>query len=146
MSAFLEKTLRHDEGLKKQNGLHIPYQDDKGYWTLGIGHLIDSRKGGGISDEVAQFMLECDIRDKRADARSLPWFSGLNQPRQDVIVMMIFNLGLEGVKGFRGMIRCIQSGDWSGAKQEMLDSKWHNNDVHERAERLADIMESGEYP
>ena len=33
------------------------YQDSMGFWTIGVGRLIDARKGGGISQEESRYLL-----------------------------------------------------------------------------------------
>lgn len=33
------------------------YQDSLGYWTIGVGFLIDGRKGGRLPDAVRDFVL-----------------------------------------------------------------------------------------
>jgi GH24 family phage-related lysozyme (muramidase) len=36
---------------------YIPYKDDEGLWTIGIGRLIDQTKGGGLhADEIELFL------------------------------------------------------------------------------------------
>jgi lysozyme len=49
MVANIAEQLRRDEG----EVLHA-YQDKYGYWTIGVGRLIDARKGGGISVEESR--------------------------------------------------------------------------------------------
>ncbi len=44
LAQSITQQLRRDEG----EVLHA-YQDSLGYWTIGIGVLIDKRKGGGIT-------------------------------------------------------------------------------------------------
>lgn len=41
--ALLVAELERDEGFRAK-----PYRDSKGYWTVGIGRLIDKRRGGGL--------------------------------------------------------------------------------------------------
>ena len=38
--------LRREEG-----SIPHAYQDHLGFWTIGVGRLIDERKGGGLSPE-----------------------------------------------------------------------------------------------
>ena len=37
------------------------YPDSEGWLTIGIGHLIDKRKGGAISQRVSRLLFEDDI-------------------------------------------------------------------------------------
>lgn len=123
------------------------YQDSapEKYWTIGVGRLIDKRKGGGISHEEAMFLLGNDIDAKLTDAARFTWFGTLNDVRQNVILNMLFNLGFDGVSKFVKMTAAIKVGDWAEAAAQMLDSDW-KNDVGSRAYELAQMMETGEWP
>jgi GH24 family phage-related lysozyme (muramidase) len=73
------------------------YQDSLGYWTIGVGHLIDKRRGGGITQKISRLLLEDDIAHATASARaSFDWIDQLDPVRQDVIVMLTFNMGVGG--------------------------------------------------
>lgn len=138
MTESLEEMLvRHESEV-----LHA-YQDSEGYWTIGVGILIDQRVGGGITKEESRFILRNRIRMKAEEAKTFPWYEKLNNPRKQVILNMLFNLGLTRFSNFKKMIACIDSGDYSGAAREMLDSKWAKQ-VKGRAVELAQIMEQGE--
>ena len=47
----LPAKLRREEGSRPH-----AYQDHLGFWTIGVGRLIDVRKGGGLSPERAMRM------------------------------------------------------------------------------------------
>ncbi len=72
----------------------------------------------------------------------IPWWSGLNLPRQAVLLNMSYNLGVGGLMGFPHMLASAEAGDYSRAADEMLNSKWARQ-VRNRANRLAGQMESG---
>ena len=127
--------LRRDEGV-------IPhaYQDSLGYWTIGVGHLIDKRKGGKIPDVIIDMLLRYDIDEKIAELNEkLPWWGFLDEPSQRVIVNMAFNLGVEGLLGFKKFMDALKDGDRNRAASEMLNSKWAEQ-VGARATRLAAII------
>ena len=65
-------------------------------------------------------------------------------PRQDVFIEMVFNMGPSRVAGFRNMLQAFRDEDWELASVEMLDSKWARQ-VGVRANRLAKIMSDGKY-
>src|SRR3990167_3019116 len=89
------------------------YKDSLGYLTIGIGHLIDKRKGGSIPQRLSRIMFEDDIAMHTAEARAnFDWFDMLDAVRQDVIVMLLFNMGLGGVQGFHNMLAAIQVHDY----------------------------------
>lgn len=127
--------LRRDEGV-------IPhaYQDSLGYWTIGVGHLIDKRKGGKMPDVIIDMLLRYDIDEKIAELNEkLPWWGFLDEPSQRVIVNMAFNLGVEGLLKFGKFMDALKDGDRNRAASEMLDSKWAEQ-VGARATRLATII------
>jgi len=134
----LRKELIRDEG-------DIPhaYQDSLGYWTIGIGHLIDKRKGGGLSEAARKFIFEEDLREKEADLdKALPWWRELSDARQRVLVNMCFNLGIGGLLGFKNTLAYIKAGDYEAAAKGMLNSKWATQ-VGDRAVRLSEMMRKG---
>ena len=114
------------------------YQDSLGYWTIGIGHLIDKRKGGGIPQRISRELLEDDISVATVHCRiAFPWFDGLDPVRQDAIVNLCFNLGIEGLKKFHNMLAAIEKQDWPQAAYELFNSLWAKQ-VQER--RRVDLM------
>lgn len=148
-TVIIQHLLIEDEGLRE-----FPYFDCcgkffrkcnckvQGKLTVGIGRNLEDV---GISEEESIYLQLNDIK-KAADLveRSFPWFATLNTPRRVVIMSMAFNLGIVGLKGFKKMITCIESGDFSSAAKHMLDSLWATQ-VRERAIRLARIMKSGQF-
>lgn len=123
--------------------LHV-YSDHLGFLTLGVGRLVDQRKGGGISQDESRYLLANDIRRCMAIARQWEWFDKLNWQRQGVIVCMLFQLGARGVANFKKMIAALDRGDYEAAADEMLDSGWHTQ-TKERCERMAQIMRSNQW-
>lgn len=138
MTESLEDMLVRHEGMV----LHA-YQDSEGYWTIGAGRLIDKRLNGGITEEEARYLLRNDIQKVVSQAKQFPWYDGLSNPRKQVVLNMIFNLGLTRFSKFRNTIGCISRGEYAEAAKEMLDSTWAKQ-VGKRATELAKIMETGE--
>lgn len=138
--ALLIKELEQDEG----RVLHA-YQDSLGFWTIGIGRLIDRRKGGGISNEEADYLKLNDIaRFKRDLDRYAPWWRSLDPVRQRVIQNLAFNLGADGlVKKWPNTVALIQAGKYREAAAAMRANKVWVGQVKGRAERLARQMETG---
>ena len=138
--ALLIKELERDEG----RVLHA-YQDSLGFWTIGIGRLIDKRKGGGISNEEADYLKANDIaRFKRDLDRHAPWWRNLDPVRQRVIQNLAFNLGADGlVKKWPNTVAMIQKGDYAGAAKAMRGNGVWIGQVKDRGRRLATMMETG---
>lgn len=122
------------------------YQDHLGFWTIGIGRLIDKRKGGGISKEESAYLFANDVADKTAEVRrALPWFARLNEARQGVLLNMAFQMGTEGLLAFKNTLAMIQAGQYDAAADGMLNSKWAREQTPARAKRLADQMRTGKW-
>ena len=133
----LEDQLKRDEGIR----LH-PYQDSVGKWTIGIGRNLSDV---GISEAEATLLLQNDVlAASNALERAFPWVSGLDDVRKAVLVNMAFNMGIAGLAGFKGTLSLIQAGDYAGAAQAMLASKWAEQ-VGPRAQRLSIQLESGNW-
>lgn len=100
------------------------YQDSLGFWTLGIGRLIDIRKGGGITHEEAGLFLLNDIK-KHTDAviQRLPWVFQLSEPRLGVLINMHFQLG-DNLFGFVNTLQLIKDKKYAEAAKAMLQSTW----------------------
>lgn len=134
----LQAELTRDEG-------KVPYvyKDSLGYDTIGIGHLVDKRKGGKLSEAAISFIFNEDVDEAVADLdKALPWWREMTDARQRVLVNMRFNLGLQGLLSFKNTLAMMQKGDYEGAAKGMLNSKWATQ-VGQRAIRLADMMRTG---
>lgn len=138
MSQNLIKQLRDEEG----EVLHA-YEDHLGYLTIGVGRLIDKRKGGGITKEESAYLLNNDIAkvEKQLDER-LSWWRRLDEARQAVIVGMAFQIGTDGLLGFKNTLAMVNDKDYVGASYGMLASKWAKQ-TPERARRMAEQMKTG---
>ena len=131
--------------LREEGAESCAYQDSLGFWTIGVGRLIDSRKGGGLSNEEIDFLLENDIKVKTREVLlALPWVPRLSEPRQAVLIGMAFQMGIGGLLKFKRALGSIEDGQYAEAAVEMLESKW-GNQTPERAYRMAKQMETGEW-
>lgn len=136
--ALLLAELTRDEGWRP-----YAYQDHLGYWTIGVGRLIDQRKGGRLSADEIDYLLQNDVNRFKAELdKELPWWRTLDPVRQRVLVNMAFNLGTAGLLGFKNTLAAVKRGDWSAASAGMLASKWADQ-VGLRAHRLAKMMRTG---
>lgn len=133
----LREQLIRDEGRRL-----FPYHDSVGKLTIGVGRNLDDV---GLSGEEVDLLLDHDIaRAATAVRLRFPWADGLDTVRFSVLVAMAFNLGIEGLSGFRLALAAMERGEWAAAAAEMLDSKWARQ-VGGRAERLAEQLVTGEW-
>lgn len=121
------------------------YQDHLGYWTIGVGHLIDKRKGGALPDYIVDALLDHDINAKTAEVEAaLPWVRTLDEPRRAVLIGMAFQMGLAGLLGFKNTLARVRAGNFEGAASGMLNSKWATQ-TPARAHRMAEQMRTGQW-
>lgn len=132
--------LKRDEGEKLS-----AYQDHLGFWTIGVGILIDARKGGGLLPEESEFIFNNRLRliNKELELR-LPWVKKLDPARRGVLVNMAFQMGFNGLLGFKNTLALIERGEYAKASHEMLGSKWAQQ-TPARANRLSVQMRTGEW-
>jgi hypothetical protein len=59
--------------------LHV-YPDHLGFATIGVGRLVDPRKGGGITQEESRYLLRNDIARRIAECEQRFEWWGLLDP------------------------------------------------------------------
>ncbi|HWW56348.1 MAG TPA: glycoside hydrolase family protein [Sphingopyxis sp.] len=160
----IEAHLRVEEGDKAR-----AYKDHLGYWTIGIGRLIDPRKGGRITAEENAILLANDpsrrggtIMDwtltsaersmllkndvKRFTDAMKDWPSWKrvqsDVPRMVAMASMCFQIGVEGYRDFVNTHKMIAAGQFASAADNMLKSLWAKQ-TPERAARVAAMMRTG---
>ena len=129
------------ERVKKHEGFRSkPYKCSAGKLTIGYGRNLDDT---GISREEANVMLTNDLfkAASKLDKLNLRLYK-INRARKNVLIEMIFNLGLYGVLKFTKMLAAIRLGDYDKAAAEMLNSLW-SKQVGIRANKLSKIMLTG---
>ena len=128
--------------VKTHEGLELkPYLDSSavGVLTIGYGRNLEDR---GITKEEAEMLLLNDLAISTKEGESFGFFKDLTDSRQDVIIEMIFNLGLTRFKKFKKTIKAIENKDFASAADEMLNSKWAGQ-VGQRAITLSNKFRAG---
>jgi len=132
------------EWLKKEEGV-IPhaYQDHLGFWTIGVGRLIDKRKGGGLSSDEIDYLLRNDINRFVAGLeKALPWWNELSSNRKAALTAMAFQMGLKNLLSFKKTLSLIKDRKYNAAAEQMLTSLWAKQ-TPERAKRTAELIRNG---
>lgn len=132
------------EWLKKEEGV-IPhaYQDHLGYWTIGVGRLIDKRKGGGLSADEIDYLLRNDINRFVAGLeKALPWWNELSSNRKAALTAMAFQMGLKNLLSFKKTLALIKDKKYNAAAEQMLTSLWAKQ-TPARAKRTAELIRNG---
>lgn len=134
----LRQQLKDEEGV-----VPYAYQDHLGFWTIGVGILIDKKKKGALLPEEIDFILDNRIRLKTASVeKKLPWTKDLDAPRKAVLIGMAFQMGTDGLLGFTNTLKMIERRQYKEAAAGMLNSLWARQ-TPERAKRMAKQMETG---
>ncbi len=145
MITSLVEQLWRDEGEVKKGGRHVAYKDHLGYLTLGCGRLIDERRGGGLSDAEAEYLLSNDIREKTEELKAaIPWIDSLSETRRSALINMSFQLGVDGLLKFKKTLALIEKKEYHKASKEMLNSLWARQ-TPSRAMRISRQIRTGEW-
>jgi len=109
-----------------RSGKFYPYKDSEGFMTVGYGHLIQKGENfsTGLSPIEADVLLAHDIEKAKSNLRTLG-LGKLPTDIEDYLIIMIFQLGLGGVKQFRKLLAAVKAGDRDGIRRESVDSKWY---------------------
>ena len=121
-----------------------PYRCSADKLSIGVGRNLDDN---GITRIEAMVMLRNDITSTRfALEKAVPGFLGFSAQRRRALIDMCFNLGLTRFLQFKQMLAAIRMGDFCGAADEMLNSKWASQvgkEPGQRAHTLATMMREG---
>jgi hypothetical protein len=99
-----------------------------------------------INQRGREYLQANDIDKALAQLRSrLLCFDRLNDVRQNVLIEMSFQMGVDGLLGFHDMLDAITAQDWAAAAREGLDSKWARIDSPDRARELMEMLRTGEF-
>lgn len=135
----LVEALRRHEGVAS-----FAYEDTEGFITVGVGRCLDPERGLGLSEDEIDYLLMNDIKRCYDELGVFSWFHDLSQVRQEVLINMVFNLGLPAFLKFKKTMALVAEGRYEEASQEMLDSKWARQ-VKGRAIELSEMMRTGQY-
>ena len=127
----LQVELVRDEGLKNS-----AYQDSLGFWTIGVGRLIDRRKGGRLTDEECLFLLRNDIQSCLTDIQSETWYLAADTDgRRRALLNLRFQLGASGLRSFNVFLGYCSNKDWANAAKDLSQTKL----AHQCPDRIARI-------
>ncbi|MGZ8272157.1 MAG: glycoside hydrolase family protein [Methylophilus sp.] len=150
-SPLIDQLGRH-EGFRSR-----VYKCTAGFDTIGYGYCIDKNPLGisyqilnqyrnyGMDKKTAAQLLEREVeRLEHELSGKLPWWSKLGKSRQEALLNMAYNLGVNGLLKFKWTLFHLKHGQYDQAADEMLRSNWAKQ-VGDRAFELARQIESGVY-
>lgn len=136
---LLIKELKIDEGFMPHE-----YKDTLGYSTIGYGRLIDKRKGGGITEAEADYLLGNDVeRVWEQLKKALPWVIDQPEGVQQALSMMAFQMGVKSVTGFSTTLKLIKEGKYSAAADNAMQSLWAKQTPN-RAKKVTSLIRNAD--
>ena len=140
MIADVVERLKTDEGF---NG--YVYLDSRGYSTLGYGFCVDIRCNSPIPAQIATAWLTLRATAAQTTAEAYPWWSSLNDARQNIVVCLLYNLGKPRFDTFVAMQAALAAGNWEEAADQLQDSTWYTQ-VGVRGSLYVQILATGNWP
>ena len=134
------------EQIKEHEGF-VPrtYKDSLGKKTIGFGHLCVEPEQWDDDKEYTREELERvfdkDFDEALKNAESLIGERSINFIAKQVIIEMVFQLGIGGVGKFKKMWSALDKEDYGEASFQMMDSLWAKQTPN-RAEKLSQKMRS----
>ena len=120
----LKERIKSNEGFSSK-----PYKDQLGYLTIGYGHLILPNENILLKKQIHKKELE-EIFEKDFN-KALSKFNNtfksftLNEKESDLLIEMIFQLGIKGCLKFKNLIKNIKKGNKHLVCFDMMDSLWY---------------------
>ena len=149
MNDKLKEMLIKHEGYKLAK-----YSDSRGIATIGVGHNVVAnplptamaeylRDNGEITDSMVEELFESDVGHALDGCHTLyPDYDNFTENRQNALCDFIFNVGIGTAKAFKHTNICINTGDWDGAADGILQSQYAKQ-VHHRAIEVAQLLREG---
>jgi lysozyme len=134
-----------NELIKYEGFSSTPYKDTMGYWTIGIGHKLDTKDYNEFRNKIITFQealatLKEDLSEVMKQIKiKLPWIESIPLDKQDILLNMAFNIGVTGLMKFKNMLEAVKNKDYKKASLEMINSDWANQ-VKNRSMKMAKKM------
>ena len=136
------------ESVKQHEGYRNKvYLDTLGKRTVGVGHLCTEdwwEDDKEYEEEFLMKILEEDLQEAIEGASTLMLqhdCSDIDEKAHEIIIEMVFQLGMTGVSKFKNMWKALSEHNYTGASYEMLDSKWAKQTPN-RAKSMAELLKS----
>ena len=115
--------------IKKNEGFSLkPYKDQLGYYTIGFGHLIRKNEDRYFKTKYKKKYLEqifqLDFNKALNDYKKFLYKKNHKKNDKELLIEMVFQLGLSGVLKFRKMLFYLNKRQKYMVCLQMLDSLW----------------------
>jgi len=120
----LKKRIKKNEGFSTK-----PYKDQLGFLTIGYGHLILSNEKFFLKKKVNKQKLERvflnDFNKALKDFHKHFKHLSSNKKESELLIEMIFQMGIERVKKFSKLLTYMRKGYKHLVCFEMMSSLWY---------------------
>lgn len=141
--------LNYEEGYRER-----PYIDTEGFPTVACGIKIGPKGAPlsnyifsvprGVGDVWLQVFTDKVIAQCSLTPSIRAALQKCNPARADILYSMAYQMGVNGLAGFKNTLAMISAGKFDEASSGMLNSKWARQTPN-RARRHAEVMRSGSY-
>ena len=120
----LKERIKLNEGFSSK-----PYKDQLRYLTIGYGHLILSNEKillkKQINKKELEEIFEKDFKKALSDFNNTFKSLTLNKKVSELLIEMIFQLGIKGCLKFKNLIKNIKKRNKHLVCLDMMDSLWY---------------------
>ena len=120
----LKERIKSNEGFSSK-----PYKDQLGYLTIGYGHLILSNENILLKKKIhkkeLEEIFEKDFKKALSNFNNTFKSFTLNEKESELLIEMIFQLGIKGCLKFKNLIKNIKKGNKHLVCFDMMDSLWY---------------------
>ena len=145
----MEKLLLLKNKIKKNEGFRSePYLDSLGHPTIGYGHLITKKEKKKFQNKFSKKFLSSlfdkDFRKALTAYKNNFNYKKHSKDTKEVLIEMIFQLGIKKQKKFVKMNKHMQNNDMFLAALEMKNSLWYKQ-TPKRVDGLINLLLKKEY-
>ena len=138
----LKKRIKLNEGYSPK-----PYKDQLGYLTIGYGHLILSNEKILLKKKIhkkeLEEIFEKDFKKALSNFNSTLRSFTSNKKEKELLIEMIFQLGIKGFLKFKNLIKNMKKGNKHLVCLDMMESLWYKQTPN-RVKTLIEIFLNNE--
>ena len=122
------------ENIKLEEGFSgVVYQDHLGFDTIGYGCKMP------LTKNEAELILNYRLSRTINGVNSSLYYLDIDNEAWNILYEMAYQIGINGLLKFKGMIAALKEQNYEQASAEMIDSLWAKQTPN-RANRLANRM------
>jgi len=125
----LKLRIKNNEGFSK-----LPYKDQLGNYTIGYGHMIKKNEifffKKKFKKSFFKNLYEKDFNKALKNYKTHFKKFSFSKRKQELIIEMIFQMGVKKVLGFKKTLKYIKSNNQFIAALEMMNSLWYKQTPH----------------